>query len=66
MSDVAGSTISDLIDATVADYERRGASAIEDLRKKRPVAYVQLVAAISGLIEGTEPVWEERMSRNGS
>jgi hypothetical protein len=66
MSDVAESTISDLIDATLADYKRRGAAAIEDLRKKRPVAFVQLVAAIAGHIEGSEPVWEERMSRNGS
>ena len=32
MSDVAESTIRDLIDATFADYKRRGAAAIEDLR----------------------------------
>ena len=51
------STISDLIDATIADYERHGASAIAELRKKRPVAFVQLVAAVAGLIEGSEPVW---------
>jgi hypothetical protein len=59
-------TISDLIDATIADYERRGAAAIEDLCKKRPVAFVQLVATIAGHIKGSEPVWEERTARNGS
>ena len=66
MSDVAGSTISDLIAETIADYERRGAAAIEELCKKRPVAYVQMVAAIAGHIEGSEPLWEERTALNGS
>jgi hypothetical protein len=59
-------TIGDLIDATLADYERRGAAAIEDLRKKRPVAYVQLVAAIAGHIERSEPLWDAPTARNGS
>ena len=57
MSQAMPRTIGDLIAATQADYERRGAAAIEDLRTKRPVAFVQLVAAVAGLIEGSEPVW---------
>jgi hypothetical protein len=66
MSQAMPRTIGDLIAATIADYERRGAAAIADLCTKRPVAFVQLVAAVSGLIQGSEPVWEETDAQNGS
>ena len=66
MSQAMPRTISDLIAATIADYERRGAAAIADLCTKRPVAFVQLVAALAGHIEESEPLWEERTALNRS